>query len=425
MSGGGWVPCQADWWEAVAAALTASGQPWPEEAILMDLRWWDDRERWSGGRKPRPGRAALQARWNATERPARRLMADVEAWRDPSQGDLRPGREAPRAPQRRPVAAPAAPTQGPGDAPPVPQQGPADVPNSGPEHRAAQEGCPAKAQARPQQGPSEAQARPQQGPAKAPAPPSERPHAKNTHSPPPSPPPPHTHPAAEAPGGARGSVCVEELPGWLRVAAAAGKVEPRALGLALVAAAAAVTGRPTEPEWGGLPGKGSTLMLREATLTPPLRLWRALEYPPLDAWLAEVRAVARCAREHRDPTFARWIRGEGTTFGNRADRMTAVMAVERWPERAELACAAPSAPAPLRLVEPEPAGDAGLDSMVQLLSEQVGTAATAELLAAATAAHLSQADIMGLLIKICTGRRQSEAVEVEIDRLRSGARAAR
>ena len=135
---GGWVPCNADWWEQVAAALTATGQPWPEAAVLMDLRWWDDRERMSGGRKPRPGRAVLQARWNLTERPTRRLMADVEAWRDPAQADLRPELSVPRAPQPRPSNAPA-----------TPSERPATVPAAAPEHRPAQQGCPADAQATP------------------------------------------------------------------------------------------------------------------------------------------------------------------------------------------------------------------------------------------------------------------------------------
>ena len=120
---GGWVPCNADWWEQVAAALTATGQPWPEAAVLMDLRWWDDRERMSGGRKPRPGRAVLQARWNLTERPTRRLMADVGAWRDPAQADLRPELSVPRAPLERPSDAQRAPrdrTSGGARTPPCP-----------------------------------------------------------------------------------------------------------------------------------------------------------------------------------------------------------------------------------------------------------------------------------------------------------------
>ena len=218
-----------------------------------------------------------------------------------------------------------------------------------------------------------------------------------------------------------------DLPKWLRAAAAAGHVEPRELGLALVAAACAVSQRPSAPDWGSLAGKGSALGLHEVTLAPALRLWQALERPPLDGWLAEVRAVARCAREHRDPTFARLIRGEGSDFGDRSDRLKTVMEPERWPERAELALAAARPPAaPLRLVEAEPQADgaAGLDPLVQLLSEQVGTSATAELLAAATAAQLAPRDIAELVVKVCTSPRPvAEAVEAAIDRLRSARRA--
>lgn len=82
MNGGGWVPCVASWWEATAAALQASGQPWPEEAVLMDLRWWADQEEHGGAK--RPGRVELARRWNwaAGER-MRRVMRSEEAWADP------------------------------------------------------------------------------------------------------------------------------------------------------------------------------------------------------------------------------------------------------------------------------------------------------------------------------------------------------
>ncbi len=87
---GGWVPCIASWWEATAAALQASGQPWPEEAVLMDLRWWADQEAHGGAK--RPGRPTLCARWNWKEGiRARRLMASEAIWGDPIAASRQPG----------------------------------------------------------------------------------------------------------------------------------------------------------------------------------------------------------------------------------------------------------------------------------------------------------------------------------------------
>lgn len=51
------------WWPAIVESLTGSGDPWPEEAMLADLRWWEDQI--AVGREQRiPGRRALAARWN-------------------------------------------------------------------------------------------------------------------------------------------------------------------------------------------------------------------------------------------------------------------------------------------------------------------------------------------------------------------------
>ena len=99
----GWDRIEGHWWPSIADALP---RPWPREAVLMDLRWWDGQERIncatggrSGGR--RPGRPALCQRWGWTDRTARNLMAAVEEWRDPHHADLRPDDGGPTEVQRR------------------------------------------------------------------------------------------------------------------------------------------------------------------------------------------------------------------------------------------------------------------------------------------------------------------------------------
>lgn len=343
----GWVPCDTEWWEEVAAALTASGQPWPEGAVLMDLRWWDDRERRSGGRKPRPGRPTLQKRWNLTERPARRLMADVDGWRDPAQADLRPG-----------LAVAPASRRGQADVPSMPHGDTADVQPTAAEQR---QGLQAR----------QVDATPtyREGQADVKPPPPERPQRENTpsQSPTPSPPPPpqSAPPPAAAKGG---SVQTEQVPGWLHRWATdcpvVERVQPAVLARALLAATAAVTGRAVEAAWGGQPaapwagpGEGE-LRLRsaEATLTPAYKLWDSTGRPPLDAWGADVELVARAARECPIPVFAREIRGEGEARAGHQRSLKTVLNPLRFADRLQAArrwaeVARPAAPA-LRLVDP-------------------------------------------------------------------------
>lgn len=65
-------------WPAIAAVLTSTGQPWPEDAVMVDLRWWDACA--AAGGEPRPGRGTLQKRWNFTERGVRNVTADPSRW---------------------------------------------------------------------------------------------------------------------------------------------------------------------------------------------------------------------------------------------------------------------------------------------------------------------------------------------------------
>lgn len=76
-----WFPVNADWWPSVVEVLIASGQPWPHDAIFTDLRWWQDQE--GLGRRRRPGRPALAARWRVTDAVARRLMSLESEWGRP------------------------------------------------------------------------------------------------------------------------------------------------------------------------------------------------------------------------------------------------------------------------------------------------------------------------------------------------------
>lgn len=85
---------EAAWWPSIADTLMAAGAPWPEAAVLMDLRWWDDHSRMNK-RDMRPGRPTLCRRWGWTERAARAVMADREGWADPAKPDMRPANVQP------------------------------------------------------------------------------------------------------------------------------------------------------------------------------------------------------------------------------------------------------------------------------------------------------------------------------------------
>jgi hypothetical protein len=76
-----YFPFDTAWWPAIAESLAIAGQPWPQEAIFADLRWWQDQE--GVGRRRRPGRPALAARWRVTDAVARRLMALESEWGRP------------------------------------------------------------------------------------------------------------------------------------------------------------------------------------------------------------------------------------------------------------------------------------------------------------------------------------------------------
>jgi len=117
------VPLDAAWWPAIAERLEASGEPWPEEAVCMDLRWWADQERM--GRKRRPGRPTLSKRWGWSDRKARTIMARAEQWGDtfprPARGQApsskRPADDQPAPRQARPRRDPGSNARPAGDQP--------------------------------------------------------------------------------------------------------------------------------------------------------------------------------------------------------------------------------------------------------------------------------------------------------------------
>lgn len=105
---------EAAWWPSIADTLASTGAPWPEAAVLMDLRWWDDLSRMNG-RDMRPGRPALCRRWAWTEHAARSTMADRPAWADPAKPDQRPPADRQRTSSAPPANLQPAASQSPAD----------------------------------------------------------------------------------------------------------------------------------------------------------------------------------------------------------------------------------------------------------------------------------------------------------------------
>jgi hypothetical protein len=90
----------ADGWRDVAALLTSTGAPWPESAVVFDLRWHVDQS------LALPGRPALVQRWHWTDRQVRALLADTARWWDPIRGEAPTDRlelSSHRHPGRRPA----------------------------------------------------------------------------------------------------------------------------------------------------------------------------------------------------------------------------------------------------------------------------------------------------------------------------------
>jgi len=74
----GFFACPPDAWELAAEHIP---HPWPAEAAIADLRWWQDRQR-MGREDALPGRPTLRARWGWTDHKVRKLLKNRELWAD-------------------------------------------------------------------------------------------------------------------------------------------------------------------------------------------------------------------------------------------------------------------------------------------------------------------------------------------------------
>ena len=63
-------------WPAIAGTI---GGAWPAEAVAFDLRWFANRERMDGTK--RPGRPSLMARWGWTDHRVRKFIKGG-SWED-------------------------------------------------------------------------------------------------------------------------------------------------------------------------------------------------------------------------------------------------------------------------------------------------------------------------------------------------------
>jgi len=106
VSSSGFFPVVCRWWGDLADELEAQGDPWPEAAAKIDLRWWADYAR--SGAVEFPGRRRLARRWSWKENDVRKLLADPEAWEDPRHSGERPAHSPATHPEvTRPSPAPA------------------------------------------------------------------------------------------------------------------------------------------------------------------------------------------------------------------------------------------------------------------------------------------------------------------------------
>ncbi len=79
----GFFPVVCRWWAPVAEQLIEGGQAWPEEAAMIDLRWWEDYVRCKAHEGVRmPGRRKLARRWRWRENDVRKLLEDKGRWAD-------------------------------------------------------------------------------------------------------------------------------------------------------------------------------------------------------------------------------------------------------------------------------------------------------------------------------------------------------
>lgn len=76
----GWERIDAEWWAVIRQTIP---KPWPREAVLMDLRYWQGQEAVSEGRVERPGRPTLIALWGWTDWQVKQAFKSEGEWSDP------------------------------------------------------------------------------------------------------------------------------------------------------------------------------------------------------------------------------------------------------------------------------------------------------------------------------------------------------
>lgn len=96
----GWDRVEASAWEVIAKCLPL---PWPEEAMIQDVRFWKGQERVTKGRVQLPGRPTLAKRWGCTDWQVKAILKG-EAWIDPFWEAEEPTDPAPE--NRQPTASP-------------------------------------------------------------------------------------------------------------------------------------------------------------------------------------------------------------------------------------------------------------------------------------------------------------------------------
>jgi hypothetical protein len=280
------------WWPAIAAALTASGQPWPLEAIYNDLAWWQDQATARG--VVRPGRPALAARWGCTDWAAKQAMKNEDAWGDPRKR-RQPTTSAPPAHHQRTTSAPPATDTDNADfpeesasAPPADHQPTTSAPPADRPTRVD----PQTTNHKPQTTPHNEQQEECTPPAHAPLDQTVDPPAKSgpgllLEAPPaPDPVPPWLTKARRTGSGARmpstwpGSAVLDVLRSALRAVYASEKYEPSATAAA-----------------------------------PVLRLWQAMGWPAPDVARERLVLLADAAKDCDDPVFKNDVRGISTRDG--------------------------------------------------------------------------------------------------------------
>jgi hypothetical protein len=286
------------WWRTVRETLP---KPWARDAVLIDLRWWQD-QILAGVERRLPSRSEFRDAWGWTDRRVRDVLAAEDEWTDSKKAA-----EWSRWARRN-------------------RKGPAEV-------QTTSSGGPAEVQDDPREDSVAEPERSSGGPAEVQTTSSERPQAcgstdTDTDTAQENPPTPLRGEPSLPLRLEESPTVADPTPPWAR--GHKGVPAIAVLG-AVVRAIEAIRQRPVDPE------------RCKADAAEVLRLWKALDRPPLDQFAAEVELVAEWGRESEDHLAAndlRGVRATGERWG--ADRSRDVATVcrhQRWGDRLEAASA--------------------------------------------------------------------------------------